>query len=207
MTKDSIALSISVLAALSAGCDSYVLPSALGDQCELNSDCDAPLVCRLGYCRRECSTSRDCAVGLDCIWDDQRHGACQLTTETACVRNSDCPSGLVCTMGECTNVCGCPPGEPCRDCPPGASCVTNPDSTRSCFDPAMRTCVWDSDCPATEDSFVCAFDQRCRVECTTDADCRFGARCTLMRFEEPGGCVLGRFCVDDPPDAGTPACP
>lgn len=34
-----------------------------GSECELTSDCDAPLVCRIGRCRRECATSRDCAAG------------------------------------------------------------------------------------------------------------------------------------------------
>ena len=196
-----------LLALTLAGCPTS-LPEALGGQCQLNSECDAPLVCRIAFCRKECSTSRDCAAGLDCVHDNMGLGACQLVEELSCVLDSDCAENLVCTMGECTNECNCPDDEPCRDCPPGATCVARDDGTRGCIDKATRACVWDSDCEATADSFVCAPDRRCRVACRDDGDCRFGDRCAQVSFDEPGrGTVMGSFCVDPSRvsvDAGLP---
>jgi hypothetical protein len=107
------------------------LPLALGDQCELNSDCDLTLVCLYDACRRECTSARDCAVGLDCLEGNRGFGVCQLPADLRCVRDSDCAGGLVCTDGECTNECDCAPGEVCRDCSrlasdarPSAICAT-----------------------------------------------------------------------------------
>ena len=180
------------------------LPLSLGSQCELNSDCETPLVCRIGYCRTECSTSRDCALGLDCLQDNQGLGACQLPQDTRCMLDSDCPETLVCTAGECTNECACPEGVPCRDCPPGATCIERPGGARGCFDASTRTCVRNSDCRPEGEGFVCAADQRCRVECNTDADCRFDSVCYQFMFAEPEGDAVGNFCVvvRSPIDAG-----
>lgn len=199
--------SLALVFFLAVGCTPSPYGLSQGEQCELNSDCDAPLVCRIGYCRRECSTSRDCAAGLDCVEDNSGLGACQLPRETSCVRDSDCPESLVCTMGECTNECGCPDGVPCVDCPPGATCIGRPDGTRACLDPSTRTCVWNSDCAATDNEFVCAFDQRCRIECRIGAeDCRFGDRCVTLTFDEgDAGVAMGNFCVPQPAATGTDA--
>ncbi len=184
---------------LLAGCLPSPYGLSQGEECELNSECDAPLVCRIGYCRRECSTSRDCAAGIDCVEDNSGYGACQLPRETSCVLDSDCPQSLVCTMGECTNECACPDGEPCADCPPGATCVGRSDGSRACLDPSTRSCVWNSDCAATDNEFVCAFDQRCRIECRAgEEDCRFGDVCVSLTFVEGDATVMGNFCVPQP---------
>jgi Cys-rich repeat protein len=190
-------LGILVFLLPAAACSTYSLPNALGDQCELNSDCDAPLICRFGYCRVECASARDCAAGLDCLYDNMQRGACQLIDEKTCTRNSECPEGLVCTMGECTNPCGCGIGVvPCRDCPPGAACVANDEGGTACFDSADDVCVYDSDCEATAMSFICAPDERCRVECRSDADCRNGEACRPATFEEgDAGMVTGDLCI------------
>ncbi|MDQ3032038.1 MAG: hypothetical protein M3Y87_06450 [Myxococcota bacterium] len=180
-----------------------------GRECGLNSDCDGTLVCRLGYCRRECATSRDCAAGLDCLLDNDGLGACQLPAETRCTTNSECPPSLVCTMGECTNECNCADeAQPCEDCPPGAVCTMRDDGSRGCFDPSNRTCVYASDCAADESSFVCASDGRCRIECRSDCDCRFGDVCREQMFvKDRGGeptMIAGYLCVIPvPPDASS----
>lgn len=179
---------------------------SLGGECELNSDCDPPLVCRLGYCRRECSTSRDCAAGLDCLKDAAGLGACQLPMETSCALDSQCQLPLVCTMGECTNACGaCTVPGPCRDCPAGAQCVADVDGALGCFDPSSRTCVYSSEC-GTDGEFVCADDARCRLECTSDCDCRNGEVCRERTFVEGTETVRGNLCVDPTPETGGSAC-
>lgn len=179
---------------------------AIGGECELNSDCDPPLVCRLGYCRRECSTSRDCAAGLDCLKDPSGLGACQLPMETHCALDSECTAPLVCTMGECTNSCGsCTAAGPCRDCPAGAQCVLDADGMLGCFDPSSRTCVYSSEC-GTEGEFVCAFDGRCRLECTSDCDCRNGEVCREREFMEGAGTVRGNLCLDPTTETGPSTC-
>jgi hypothetical protein len=187
------------LALLLTACIPSPYGLALGEECELNSDCDAPLVCRIGYCRVECSTSRDCAAGLDCLQDNDGLGACQLPAETTCTNDSDCPATLVCTMGECANGCGaCTAPGPCRDCPAGADCVRDDDGALGCFDPSTRSCVYSSECGFMGDEFVCAFDGRCRLECRSDCDCRNGEACRTRDFageNVDGGVVSGLICV------------
>lgn len=197
-----------VVALLLAGCSDPELPRALGEQCDLTSDCDAPLVCRLARCRKECATSRDCAAGLDCLLDNDGLGACQLPEETRCDRDSDCPDPLVCTMGECTNRCNCDPEmDPCPDCPPGARCIDDEEGARACID-LSESCVYGSECPNGQ---VCATDQRCRPECRVDEDCRYGTRCMRQEFimdplAQPGMSVEACMCVPvsaDDVDGGT----
>ena len=205
MRHPTPSLLILLLAALSVvGCASP-FGLSVGSQCELNSDCDAPLVCRIGYCRNECSTARDCGAGLNCVQDNEKLGACQLPVERRCTNNSACPAPLVCTMGQCSNACGsCTVPGPCRDCPTGADCVLDTDGELGCFDPSTRSCVYSSECAANEDEFVCASDGRCRVECRSDCDCRFGEVCRERAFEENDAMVMGTLCVlPTPPDRST----
>jgi hypothetical protein len=181
-----------LLLAFAAGCSACepVQPLSVGEQCSLNSECDAPLVCRIGACRIECSTSRDCAAGLDCLLDNDDLGACQLPDETRCALASDCPSPLVCNMSRCTNVCA-----EDRDCPPGATCMPADMGGTACVDPDRTACLYNTDC---EDDRVCAPDQRCRVECLVDTDCRYRTVCT-PRVTDAG---ISNFCEPPRPDAG-----
>lgn len=185
--------------ALLSGCLPSPYGLSLGSECELNSECDAPLVCRIGYCRNECSTSRDCGAGLDCLQDNMGLGACQLPIETMCTNDSNCPEPLVCTMGECTNACGsCTAPGPCRDCPAGADCALDTDGELGCFDPSTRTCIYSSECGTSGGEFVCATDGRCRLECVSDCDCRNGEACREREFmgeDVDGGTVRGFICV------------
>lgn len=142
-----------------------------GTECELNTECAAPLVCRLGRCRVECRARRDCAAGLECVRDDRGLGVCQLREETECERNSDCPDPLVCRFGSCTNAC-----VDDRDCISGARCVASPDGGRACRDQAEEQCERNSDCP---EPYICAADEHCREECREDRDCRDGNVCLV----------------------------
>ena len=159
-------------------------PLSLGQGCDLTSDCDAPLVCRIGKCRIECINARDCAAGLNCIYDDQKLGSCQLPDEARCALNSDCTSPLVCAMGTCTNACATD-----EDCAPGATC-DSVDGVPSCVDHGGKPCIYSSDCPMGN---VCAVDQRCRQECTTDYDCRFGTSCVERDFVDFGISMVCEF--------------
>lgn len=144
-----------------------------GDECELNTQCGAPLVCRLGRCRVECRAQRDCGPGLECVRDERGLGACQLPSETECMLTSDCPAHLVCHFGRCTNEC-----ETDRDCPPGSACTESEDGSRGCRDESTTQCQHNSDCDAMGMSgYICAVDGRCRVPCIDDWDCSDNRQC------------------------------
>lgn len=183
---------LTVILLASGGCQAYELPGAIGEQCDLNSDCDAPLICRFGHCRVECDSARDCAAGFDCLLDDQKRGACQLEIDLGCALNSDCTAPLICTMGECTNACACEATTACRDCAPGAACVTADDGSRACLDTSTTGCVYDSDCPSGPPFEICATDSRCRAACIEDEDCRNGEMCVNTTL---GDGSMGPLCI------------
>ena len=165
-----------------------------GTDCELNSQCAAQLVCRLGRCRVECRSVRDCPVGLECVYDESGLGACQIEDERECALGSDCPTPLVCRFGRCTNAC-----ETDRDCPPGARCREDADGTRGCRDDADVECALNSDCATP---YICAVDGRCREQCREDRDCRDGLVCEDAM--EPAVCVRPGGPVDGGVDASLP---
>ena len=145
---------------LVVGCDR---PEAvIGETCTLNTDCAAPLVCGLNYCRKQCLASRDCGAGLVCLATEGGAGVCQLPEETDCLVNSDCTVGLVCNFGACTTECADE-----RDCLDGATCVTT-DGVSACEEALKESCLYNSDCPVP---LVCWPDQVCRFECLADRDC------------------------------------
>lgn len=172
---------IVLLLVASAGC--LETKTARGGQCSLTSDCDAPLICRFEACRVECTTNRDCALGLDCLYDENQLGACQLPEEASCMDNNNCGEGQICAVRDdgraqtCTTECG-----PERACPPGATCTDG-----ACLDPDNQPCLYNTDC---DDAKACAFDLRCRDECLTDEDCR--APLTCREFDTSAG--LQRLC-------------
>lgn len=173
-------------AALALGCEQR--PSFVpGDECELNTQCAAQLVCRLGRCRVECRSARDCSVGLECVYDLDGLGACQLPNERECEVASNCPAPLVCRFARCTNEC-----ETDRDCPPGARCRESGDGS-GCRDDADIECALNSDCAAP---YICAVDGRCREQCRADRDCRDGLVCDDAM--DPAVCVRATA----PTDAG-----
>lgn len=63
------------------------------------SDVDCPEGrCQNGKCAPECQVNSDCPDGLKC-----NKGRC--TEQTGCTDDSQCPSGLKCKAGECTTAC------------------------------------------------------------------------------------------------------
>ena len=88
-------------------------------ECELDSDCPSPLVCRSAACTNECLTDDDCPAGSLCADDPSADGAgCFDPAETECRQPSDCPPDLSCTPdGRCRQEC-----REDRDCRDGASC-------------------------------------------------------------------------------------
>lgn len=153
------------LAAELAGCGG-ARRSSVGAECELTSECDTPLVCRLAHCRNECATSGDCAAGLSCVLDPIGLGACQLPDERDCALASDCAAPLVCRFRQCVNEC-----VEDRDCLGGARCTPAPEGGGVCIDPSTTSCVSDGECRALMPGTFC-LGGRCREECHSDRDCR-----------------------------------
>ncbi len=150
----SAALALALVGCVGAG------KQAAGEACGLNSECAAPLVCRLTRCRTECFETRDCPLGAGCVADEEGFGVCLLVDETECAQDGDCLPHLVCLDAQCVNECA-----EDRDCPPGTVCREG-----GCEDPgrAMR-CVYDEQCLAP---FVCdPAAGVCRAECVGDRDC------------------------------------
>jgi alpha-tubulin suppressor-like RCC1 family protein len=187
MSRCAVALTVCLSVALTAGCE--VAPRRLGEQCDLNSDCTEPLVCRIGRCRRECATVRDCPPGQLCV-PSQGLGICLLDDEARCTLSSDCPSPLVCLQGRCANECV---GD--RDCAAGAVCEIGAEGFGSCRDISAeeRECARDSDCP--DDRYCIA--GRCGPGCLTDRDCPLGTFCRAGHCERHDAGAL-------PSDAGQP---
>lgn len=186
------------LLTLVSGCTAVAPLSVIGDQCDKASDCEAPLICALGRCRRECEATRDCALGLRCIQlpPPETAGVCQLPDETACDAPSDCQEPLVCAEpGGC--LLPCDGSNPCiagESCGAGGICETVPGST---------LCVYDSDCAYP---LICDRDQSCVIECTRGAtDCAVGLVCVQdgAAVCEDGPCMCRIPC--DPADPA--ACP
>lgn len=157
----------------------------VGEGCEVNSDCSAPLVCVIGACRRQCVDSRDCGAGLRClVIDPDLGGGCQIDEESQCTLNSDCArSGdglnLVCQTGTCTTPC-----REDRDCARGATCSTDDAGVLGCFEETTELCVYNTDCPAP---MVCGRDQLCHLECITTRDCPIPRTCIDYLCELPDG--------------------
>jgi len=102
---------------LAAGCTSPMKIDA-GGTCILNSDCNQGLVCTWGKCHVVCNASADCPSGGSCVTSSDQSNVCQLSGETYCIYNHDCPAGLICGVDQkCRKQCqvdvDCPYGEVC----------------------------------------------------------------------------------------------
>jgi len=168
-------------------------PELRGATCEVNSDCDSRLVCRLSRCRRECADHRDCGLGLQCLLNADKLGACQLEDELECRLDSECADVLVCRGGACVNECAvdldCPPLATCSQSTgstPPPPCDASSDTPCECHVPEAeaQACVYNSDCEAP---LICDDDQLCRPECRADRDCIAPRVCAGMLCVLPDG--------------------
>lgn len=154
------------------GCDGE-RPRFRGEGCDLNTECDPPLVCGFRRCRIECRSEVDCGLGLACFLDSSGLGYCQLPDELECLLDSDCEEAcggdtacrdrLACRDGECGQECVTD-----RDCAEGSTCEASTDGVHTCEPAAEELCVYNSDCD--DPTHVCDARQVCRVECRTDPD-------------------------------------
>jgi len=104
----------------------------LGEQCALNTDCAAPLVCRLAKCRNECRGDRDCPTPTACRLDSEGLGSCVPPDELRC-DGRVCPPPLACVDGTCRNLCRdeaeCPDEFTCREVVALEACFATDEST------------------------------------------------------------------------------
>lgn len=177
-------------------------PSFRGEGCELNTECDAPLVCGFRRCREQCRTEADCGLRLGCFLDTRTGlGYCQLPDELTCLRDSDCEEAcggdaecadrLACRDGECGQECADE-----RDCVAGSTCeVDMATGAHTCSPGDREHCIYNSDCAMADQ--ICDPRQFCRLECDPDQpdltrDCdapRSCARVIIDGVEMPR-CVL-----------------
>lgn len=183
MTRRLSAAALALLLCPITGCTEVGLRLPIGGQCELTSECEAPLICRLGRCRKECLASRDCALGLRCVLAPDGVGVCQLPEETDCELSSECPESLFCASGQCVNECA-----DARDCPGGDYC----DEMSRCATESGEPCVYNSECDPYP--LVCELEQ-CQVECRLDRDCPVadGYAC-VPHAACQGPCMCRRDC-------------
>jgi hypothetical protein len=72
--------------------------------CHQNSDCQTGLICALGDCRSQCTTSADCGMGGLCV-NDGTNPVCEYASDS-CSTQSDCTSPLACASDyRCRNLC------------------------------------------------------------------------------------------------------
>jgi alpha-tubulin suppressor-like RCC1 family protein len=99
----------------------------VGTACTASSECDGALVCRLGRCRSECVSQRDCPPGLMCLLDPSGDGSCALPEESRCTASSVCAEGLMCIDGACANAC-----TTVAECPADSRCEEGMDRRARC---------------------------------------------------------------------------
>jgi hypothetical protein len=105
--------------------DNTALASDGGTACALNSDCANPLVCQMGSCRQECTSSASCASGGHCVIVDGVPVCLTPQESAACGGGGICASPLVCNPVDntCRAACtsGCLGSQTCV----GTVCVDN----------------------------------------------------------------------------------
>lgn len=168
-------------------------------ECQLNSDCRAPLVCVESHCQEECVHQVDCLRGTHCTIE-MGYGRCEIDvpldlTSAPCGTTTSCPDAAqACRDHTCWDPCttgaDCVPGSYCRN-----GVCANPGSPGFGYG-FRRPCTAASDCATGE---ICASDHgsesACRRPCAADAEC------------EDVAATSHCAAIDDPAQpAGTMAC-
>jgi len=180
-----------------------------GTPCQRSSECASPLVCRLGRCRTECTSDRDCTPGARCYFA-AGGGVCELPMLDVCALEGVCEAPLVCRANRCAQVCSSSiqcGGGACS----GAVCMpASPDAGVGDGGVALRaTCQSDVDCAANE---ACTADAvgigalYCRRTCTSDAECASavgpGSVCALFN----GTTTTGQYVCTEACSILSPSC-
>lgn len=175
-------------------------PRGLGEPCETDGDCRAPMVCvehdGAAVCASECPTSFACRAGFEC-----RGGLCirdrRQDVGGVCAGNADCLGGVCAAQGErhwCTARC-----EADEHCPDGFGCVPAGETLVCAPRLALEgeRCDVDDDCASGR----CAEangERRCASACSGREPCARGFECRrdadgtaalcLPRATSGGGC-------------------
>ena len=121
-------------------------------KCVLSSECTGNLVCALGYCVQQCTSSKDCGNSELCVKLDNGNACRAPEAAKKCALNSDCMSPLVCGKDlscrtECAADVDCPGGGTPKGTPGRQVCT----ASKTCADPAVDGAKYD---PTTNDFVV-----------------------------------------------------
>ncbi len=163
-----------------------------------------------------CADDRDCPVGFECLWDEDRFDCLPSGTgprvpppPEGCREDEDCPDFYECIATECVSLCAdvtCEMGQECRR----GMCIDRDETGAFCeFDSECGEnflciagrCTWDPRVPRScADGAPCPGDLVCmggECVCTGTSDCPIGTVCEMgMCIPEDGGCVADSDCPD-----------
>lgn len=176
-------------AGLAAGCSPDRAAEArlaeLSQECLVNSDCAAPLMCVFERCHVECVTTKDCDGTQRCVGALEPERVCQLEQESTCKTSADCAGGFVCSQdGACRDVCAsdaeCVGEQSCTKgvCAELAELDDNGELPRVL---AQQDCRLGSDCDAGS---IC-LQGVCSPQCRSDRDCAAGETCADGTCQAP----------------------
>ncbi|MGM0574843.1 MAG: hypothetical protein ACQEXJ_03810 [Myxococcota bacterium] len=166
------------------------------------ADCQGGWSCDAGACNWFCDGDTACTVDADCGDGTCVDGACQSVAPEdpdnpedpeepkACATHMDCPDGLQCVQGVCTDdgepktcmATGCS-GEICASGPVDSPCVAAPwheclKYTACGPNGAGGSCAW-AQTEAFEECMA-QYEEPEPPACQTDSDCPVGQRCACM---------------------------
>ena len=133
-----------------------------GKSCQYTTDCDAPLVCKVGFCLAECKGDRDCDAGKTC----DATGTCVAGSATTpnCANGQQDPGE---TAVDCGGPCG---GCPDTSCTRPSDCASYVCEKQKCQAPQCGDMIQNG----TESDTDCGGDcPSCGplMGCWTNADC------------------------------------
>ncbi len=160
--------------------------------CHLNSDCDAPLICALGYCVGACKASRDCPNNERCVIVGSKLVAGDGGTDSGADGSSGAVNdggggaggggGGAGGVGGMGGVAG--GGGGAKDGGAGGAAKDGGGDGggataqgTACQAPETVDCQYNSQCKTP---LVCGSDHQCRDMCETDVDCPMQQVCTSM---------------------------